>query len=338
VDPRFVGNYKRLYLQDGWIDKTFVNYYAGPPDGKHSKMTEQLINSVHRFSSQPIVVVHFGLVTPSHWVPELFDRLVLLHASPLPASAGRSFNFNKLRAMMLVRARIVVELDSDQFVAPGVDAIFARTEDEVTKDYPMPILPAHFLDRTPKDTGPYWDRFCPAGECVWQTLRWGHAHPTWTFWALPFLGRWLRRNLRDEWLPMKKDGKMSALRVVDVPEDEDLLNIATWEEQGTKQWCKFDNVDPSDFDAPLAIAHSDACNSFGCGHVTADPRWHPHGVPKVFYTAHHAVDPKRSAQYLNKIAERYRAALWPPPILFKQRFFKNGQELKSKHPEVNCLI
>ena len=28
-----------------------------------------------------------------------------------------------------------------------------------------------------------------------------HAHPTWTYWALPFFGRWLRRHFRDERLP-----------------------------------------------------------------------------------------------------------------------------------------
>lgn len=33
----------------------------------------------------------------------------------------RSFNFNKLRSFLMARARTGVELDSDQFVGPGVD-------------------------------------------------------------------------------------------------------------------------------------------------------------------------------------------------------------------------
>jgi hypothetical protein len=64
----------------------------------------------------------------------------------------------------------------------------------------------------------------------------------WTYWALPFLGRWLRMNFRDETLPRRvRDadkgelGVMTALRVTDVPEDEDVLNIGVWEEGGTKQ-------------------------------------------------------------------------------------------------------
>ena len=28
-----------------------------------------------------------------------------------------------------------------------------------------------------------------------------------------------------------------GLRVGDIPEDEDLLNVALWEERATKQWC-----------------------------------------------------------------------------------------------------
>ena len=57
---------------------------------------------------------------------------------------------------------------------------------------------------------------CETGSL--QTMRWGHAHPTWTYWALPFLGRWLRRNFRDETLPAT--GKAIALRVVEIPEEE----------------------------------------------------------------------------------------------------------------------
>ena len=26
--------------KQGWADRAYVNYFAGPPDGKHAKMTE----------------------------------------------------------------------------------------------------------------------------------------------------------------------------------------------------------------------------------------------------------------------------------------------------------
>lgn len=65
-------------------------------------------------------------------------------------------------------------------------------------------------------------------------------------------------NLRDETLPRRiRDadkgelGVMTALRITDVPEDEDLLNIGIWEEGGEKQWCKIDQVGVDEFDALL---------------------------------------------------------------------------------------
>lgn len=340
IDQRFVGNYKRFFDNSGWAERGFVNYYAGPPGGRHTKMTEELVKSVHLFSSAPIIVFHFGFSTPTHWTAEKFPQLVLFHASPIPASALRSFNFNKFRAMMLSRVRIGVQLDSDQFVAPGVDAIFPRTEQEVTKDYAFPILPVHFLDRAPRDLGAYWARYCPKDKCRFQTARWGHAHPTWTYWALPFLGRWLRRNFRDETLPPLKDGQMSPLRVVNIPEDEDLLNVGTWEEGGTKQWCKLDLPGPGDFEALLnGRADSRNCKHWSCGNIPGDPRWHPKGAAKVFYTAHHAVDPAETRRYVEQLKQRAKDSKGlPPPILYQGKFYASGAEMKAAHPDATCII
>lgn len=290
---------------------------------------------MHLFSSVPILVFHFGTSTPESWTPQRWPQLVLLHAMPIPES-GRSFNFNKFRAMLLSRVRIGMELDSDQFVAPGVDAIFQRTEEEVTRDYPMPILPVHFLDRSPRDLGAYWARYCPQNKCRWQTARWGHAHPTWTFWALPFLGRWLRRNFRDELL--HQNGTMSALRVIEIPEDEDLLNVGTWEERGTKQWCKYDLPGPSDFEAVLhADSSSRKCIST-CGDISPDPRFHPRAAAKAFYTAHHAVDPPETRKYVERLERMRKRNQLPPPIMYHGNFYATGEELKAEHPQITCLI
>ena len=116
--------------------------------------------------------------------------------------------------------------------------------------------------------------------CKHHTMRWSHAHPTWTrggrgrleqeqqtqpasrtFYSLPFFGRWLRRHFRDEtpsfllqqvmpWhsircsrsymrkLPAVTDeaGELAALAVAKIPEDEDLLNVATWEVALLRVW------------------------------------------------------------------------------------------------------
>lgn len=73
--------------------------------------------------------------------------------SVAPCYAG-SFNFNKLRAFLFSRALAGVGLDSDQWVAPGVDRLFDMTEREIHEKYPFPIMPVHFLDRGPKDRDP----------------------------------------------------------------------------------------------------------------------------------------------------------------------------------------
>lgn len=349
VEPRFMRNYDRLY-QNGWVERAFVNYYAGAPYGKHANMTEELIISVHRFSNEPIVVMHFGFSTVPSWTAERFPRLVLMNVAPMPSTASRSFNFNKLRAMLLSRVRVGVELDSDQFVAPGVDKIFEGTKREITERYAMPILPPHFLDWGPTDQGPggqghkLWDRYCPGGKrdpvgCKWQTLRWGHAHPTWTFWATPFLGRWLRRNFLDETLPERDRGSgiMPALRVIDVKEDEDLLNVATWEEGGTKQWCKYDLPDPVEFQALLSSRGEQSCNAPFCGDIPGDARSHPHDIAKVFLTAHHAVTPVESRKYIEELDRRHRAKTLAPPYLYHRHFYESAAELKEANPLLTCI-
>lgn len=38
-----------------------------------------------------------------------------------------------------------IQLDSDQFVAPGVDELFQLAQREGSETYPLPILPVHFM-------------------------------------------------------------------------------------------------------------------------------------------------------------------------------------------------
>lgn len=114
--------------------------------------------------------------------------------------------------MLISRVRTGVQLDSDQFVAPGVDYMFNMTEREITEAYPVPILPVHYFSRrasgrllrcrsrgfTQRDAPEniWWRRFCPdPPKCQLHSMRWSHAHPTWTFWALPWIGRSLRRAM-----------------------------------------------------------------------------------------------------------------------------------------------
>eukprot|EP00445_Apocalathium_hangoei_P035684 CAMPEP_0203944888 /NCGR_PEP_ID=MMETSP0359-20131031/80553_1 /ASSEMBLY_ACC=CAM_ASM_000338 /TAXON_ID=268821 /ORGANISM="Scrippsiella Hangoei, Strain SHTV-5" /LENGTH=64 /DNA_ID=CAMNT_0050875987 /DNA_START=72 /DNA_END=263 /DNA_ORIENTATION=- len=58
---------------------------------------------------------------------------------------------NKIRAMLLAKARVGIVLDSDQFVYRGAEALFARTKEEVTAAYPYPIMPVHWMSHDEGD-------------------------------------------------------------------------------------------------------------------------------------------------------------------------------------------
>ncbi|CAE8630094.1 unnamed protein product [Polarella glacialis] len=356
VNEGFIENYQNLY-RGGWLEEAFVNFVAGAPTGgKWAKINEQLVRSVHVFSTRPVVIVHFGMSTPKEWDAKKYPRLVVMHAAPFPADSERRFDLNKFRSLLLSRVRTGIQLDSDQFVAPGVDALFQRVAEEITETYPMPILPVHFLlnEQLPMwpqkgqrgvtmSGGPsmVFDRFCKGKRCPGVTTRWGHAHPTWTYWALPFLSRWLRRHLRDEVLPPLAGDPLTALRVSDIDADEDLFNIGTWEEHGVKQWCKFDVADPVEFKRVLGDYNPKShCNGYyrSAPPIQADPIFHPKGAANVFYTAHHAVNPEVSEEYISELLERYEKGSLPPPIYYMGCWYKDGKELKKAHPAIKCLI
>ncbi|CAE8717912.1 unnamed protein product [Polarella glacialis] len=159
----------------GWLPRAFVNYFAGDPHAKHAMMTEELIASVHAFSAvvrsgkwkgvtAEFIIGHLPYQTTGHNQGSLPTREQLKLEEDLVAERQQhgditriampdskvvhfGFNFNKFRAYLLARVKTGVGLDSDQFVAPGVDQLFSSTEREITKDYPLPIMPVHFLDR-----------------------------------------------------------------------------------------------------------------------------------------------------------------------------------------------
>jgi len=341
VDAKFVGNYDRL-TKDGWLDRAFVNYFAGSPGSRHANMTEELIRSVHLFSKAPIFVLHLGSVAPPTWNAERFPNLILVHAAPMAPDSHRSFNFNKIRSFLLSRVRTGVELDSDQFVAPGVDYMFDMTDKEITDDYTMPILPVHFFSFTKATTpdSPWWPRFCPdPPACKRHTMRWGHAHPTWKYQSLPFLGKWLRMHFRDETLPAVSDGPVvaAAMQVSAIPEDEDMLNVATWEEHGTKQWCKFDN-DYHEF-TDLLRWKPEQGNFIQMGDIATDDKFFPQGAAKAFFTAHNCKDPAQTAKMLDEIDRRYKEGTYPTStITFRSRIWKDGEELRKAYPKLGCIF
>lgn len=336
IEPGFEKNYHNIYAADGWIDEAYVSYMSFKASGT---LTEDqilgLVKSVHANSQKPIVVVNYGAVPSVKLNPKTFPRLVVLHSHDLSMLPNQiAFNFNKFRAMMSSKVRTTVQLDADQLVFGKADRMFARTREEVTADYPYPILPVHWMsrDNDPKfKEHPYdvYDFQCP--KCPKRTMRWGHAHPTMTFYALPFLSSSL--------IDVMNHRKLSDGQNLGQMEDEDILNVMSWEKGLTKQWCKFDI--PWVHDVNLFMEGKGGENS-----QDWDPKWFPEGIPKVFYTAHHAYDYKENMEALMMFAKDRTEIMKKKPILFRKKdappssaqWFETGKELAAAHPELKCII
>ena len=140
----FVANYHRFF-QDGWLKRAFVSYFSGPLEGSESQAIEILIDSVHRFSVYPIVVLHGGMATPLHWSPEVFPRLILLSMAELPSVVG--LDTTLLAAAVISHVQTGILLSHYAVVFPGIDHFFAATEREVNESYPYPILPVRLAIR-----------------------------------------------------------------------------------------------------------------------------------------------------------------------------------------------
>mmetsp|Transcript_165173 Transcript_165173/g.292534 ORF Transcript_165173/g.292534 Transcript_165173/m.292534 type:complete len:434 (-) Transcript_165173:10-1311(-) len=334
LEPGFEQNYRRWYGADGWANDAFITYFALHANELNQslinpKLQEELqvlIESVHSYSAKPIIAVNFGDdPTPLDWAPKKFPNLVVLRGFPL-ATVGQQqarFNLNKFRALILTRARTGVQLDADQFVVRGVDNLFQRTREEVTRRYPYPILPVHFMSRDDVSSSKYAKYNFQCERCPARTMRWAQAHPTYTHWALPFMGRWLGRALTGR--IQKHFGSTEGTG------DEGIWNFALWAENATKQWCKHD-IPGSDV-YHRYLAKDTRALQHCCTYE--DEKWYPSGVPLVFYTAHAATD----SRYTQRVLHAYEQAKEvPPPVFFQGRFFKSGSELREAHPEVRCII
>ncbi|CAJ1397697.1 unnamed protein product [Effrenium voratum] len=299
LDCDYAESYLRWAEDSEWLEEAFVTYIGGEINSKYEWMATNLIRSVALFSSRPIIVVVTDMAfrPPTSWI----GSNVIVYKMYPGLSYPVSFNFNKIRAMIAARTKVGIQLDVDQLVAPGVDAIFPATRLQSTPSYPFPVMPVHWMSRDAKPGEMFyeyrlqmWDH--PHG------MRWCHAHPTWTFWALLFLGDlllkryvvalarpnsvasarlWALSNLVQLNVPdlLQAGGKARRLRSFSfeawMMEDEDMLNVELWMANASKAWCKFD-LEPDTFLSRFWLAKK----------LYADPRWYPDGVPLMFFSVH----------------------------------------------------
>jgi len=328
VDPRFLGNYRKAYGSDGWAEEAWVNYFKVMPHAysvDFLRLTDALIESVHRFSSKPIVLVNFG-AADTHFDPKSFPRLVILQARDV-SELDVSFNFNKLQAALLSKVKVGASIDSDMMMASSkADSLFSRSREEITEAYPYPMLPVHFLDRDPANlkyydgTGNYLVYDCDG--CPKPTMRWGQAQPTWTFWSLPFFGRWQASKLTG--------GLRQGVNTASIDEDEDLLNVALWTEGASKQWCMWQP-------AGVGFVSDNLYSQNPPGpHFNADRSRYLKGTPIAYYFGHGEKTPAKVYDALSFL-DGVKGKPAPKTYIYDDEFYTNFTELANANPDVPRL-
>lgn len=300
LDCDYAENYLKWTSEESeWIEEGFVTYMGGEVNSNYEWMATNLLRSTSLFSTRPIiVVVTDSSYRPPAWWAKIPNVILFKMASGMAFPV--SFNFNKIRSMIAARVIVGIQLDVDQLVAPGIDHVFRATRLQCTQKYPFPIMPVHWMSRDAEPGEQFyeyrlqmWDR--PHG------MRWCHAHPTWTYWALLFLANVLLKRylvaLAPDFAASARLWTLSNLVPIDVVdmlqvgtkahrltkfkvqswmiEDEDMLNVELWFANATKAWCKFD-LEPDTFLTRFWLSKT----------VYSDPRWYPDGLPLMFFSVH----------------------------------------------------
>eukprot|EP00040_Diaphanoeca_grandis_P027765 m.158876 g.158876 ORF g.158876 m.158876 type:complete len:836 (+) comp31112_c0_seq2:109-2616(+) len=280
-----------------WIDKAWVTFFAGAPGGQHSGMVTNLIQSIHMFSKFPVIV--FSVNTTSltaDWNSETFPRLLVIHTNSISelngGRKGVSFNFNKFRSMM-IRVKVGIQLDADMIMGKNCDRLFEATRNQINEQYPYPIMPVHWMTRM-KGADGYSDSYPVIYDKF--RLRWAHAHPTWTFHAIPFVADALLAKINmDEWSTQMRIRTNQAVEPIPknfLSEDEDLLNVLLWRNNATKQWCKWD-IEPALYEDFMTLNTNQPTYS--------DTKWYKNGIPLVFVGMHNTKDPIATDKLLGRM-------------------------------------
>lgn len=331
LDDRFAHNYLKVYRGDGFAERawlTAIGHGGGGGSSSSEDAVGRLVESVHRLSSMPIVVMSFGGLDLLRLDPARYPRLVVLHARSV-GERKISTDFNKMQAILLSRLKVGVFLDPDVvMVNPHADELLSRTKVEVGETYPYPIMPVHHLDRDPEDAQRGWSNYrrFSCGECPKPTMRWGQGQPSWTFWALPFLTRW-------------QMARLTGLPVMDVPTSdiqdlEELLNVALWREGAYKEWCPWQPGPAHIVWRNLIAQHAPGPSPF-----FGDPKYFPHGAPVAFFFVRGESEDGDMKRLIDLLEERTQSeASWPNPYYHNMKFYSSFRDLKEANPNVPCIL
>eukprot|EP00047_Mylnosiga_fluctuans_P013259 m.30467 g.30467 ORF g.30467 m.30467 type:complete len:465 (-) comp4782_c0_seq1:401-1795(-) len=305
VPCEFAPAYYSLYNSTGWGNEAYVTFVSSSQQSLNLDLADGLIQTVHEFSKRHILVLCVD--TRCEWNPRLYPRLIVMHAQstaaaqPLPPESWRWL------AMITARIRTGVQLDTSMMLLPGADVLFERTRVHITARYPFFVLPMHWMSRDPRAGDYPMYAFIPPAP-INRTMRWGHAHPTWTYHALGMITELYYRVL---------SGEFSGYQ------DEDVANMISWEKGLTKQWCPWETSH-----ALLGEYLQQGASTALKGPLFQDPLYHPHGVPLLFAALHDCKERRKTVSDMNRILSTARAQLLQP-IVYQGAWYDTPSQLSS---------
>jgi len=295
LDCEFLQPYLKWTTDESeWLEEAYVTYVGGQKDSTYEWQAMNLVRSIDIFSNRPVVVTVFGndFVPPDSWRD--LPNVIVYRMKPVVR--GVSFNFNKMRSMICSRVVVGIQLDTDQIIAPAFDKMFAGTRREINANYPWIMMPVHWMSRESKKPEPYWE-YAFRDWSGKRTMRWGHAHPTWSYWALPFLcdmtferfsATMRPGSIIDVWnlpeaqskgllqvLEAGRTANRKAKQEAFMNEDEDMMNVALWRDGVTKDWCKYD-LEWGLYKDRMKLDKR----------MYWDTKWYPDGLPVIFISMH----------------------------------------------------
>lgn len=229
----FAANYRRYAnAEDGWVEEAYVSFLLPSrvaDDETYRTLTTVMIDSVHEFSTRPVLLFLIGDV-PCVWNSSQYPQLIVATLDTMDSRLN--FYFTKIRVALLSRVKVALIAEADSLVY-GSDDLFATVRKHATKHPLLPIHPDHRDPHRPPDSRQHSVmefRYFNGSVVTNRSMPYMHAHLAWSYWNLPFLA--------DVYVQCMARPDRSV--VGSCANDEEALNVALWAIGATNQLCLFD--------------------------------------------------------------------------------------------------
>lgn len=289
------------------MEEAYVSFLT-PPSGayadteKYYNLATAMIDSVHQFSSRPVLLFLIGGVT-SRWNSTQYPQLIVANLDIMDNRLN--FYFSKIRVALLSRVKVALITEADTLVY-GSDELFATVKAYATKHPLMPVHP-HGQEHT--------EFLYFNGSVVTnRSMPYMHAHLAWSYWNLPFLA-----EIYTQCIAGPNRSVLSSCA-----NDEVALNVALWAIGARHQLCLFDPY----FSALSLLERQ--------GNLTSScmPGCMPgYKNPVAFSYIHGNKDPATAQE----LVRRMKQAEQKPKFYAAKTWYQTRADLQS-HEQFGCLL